>query len=84
MTANNIIEICQRLIIDFTAITPQDIKDLVFVMNTQHLRVISEHYGYEIPSEKFIETKIFGYDVIHNEYLPMYQILLGFKKDIQL
>ena len=82
MKANNIIETCQRLLLDFYKITPIDISDLCFVMNTNHLKTIAEHYDYDFPKDKIIQTKMFGHDVIHNEYVPMYEIYLGFKKQI--
>jgi hypothetical protein len=82
MKANNIIETCQRLLLDLYEITPRDISDLCFVMNTNHLKAIAEHYDYDVPKDKIIQTKIFGHEVIHNENLPMYEIYLGFKKQI--
>jgi hypothetical protein len=82
MKANDIIETCQRLLLDFYKITPIDISDLCFVMNTNHLKTIAEHYDYYFPKDKIIQTKMFGHDVIHNEYVPMYEIYLGFKKQI--
>jgi hypothetical protein len=83
MTANNIIDTCQILLLDIYKITQRDIIDLCFVMNTKHLKTISEHYGYDFPKDKIIETKILGHEVIHNECVPMYEIYLGFKKDIK-
>ena len=83
MTANNIIETCQRLLLDIQKITPIDISNLCFIMNTNHLKTIAEHYNYDVPKDKIIKTHIFGHEVIHNEYVPMYEIYLGFRKDIK-
>jgi hypothetical protein len=83
MTANNIIETCQYLLLDIYKITQRDIIDLCFIMNTNHLKTIAEHYDYDFPKDKIIKTKILGHDVIYNEHVPMYEIYLGFKKEIE-
>lgn len=84
MKANDILDNCQRLLLDIYRITPVTIDGLCFIMNTQHLKTISEHYGYDVINSKIMQTTMFGHNVIHNEHLPMNTILLGYEKQINI
>jgi hypothetical protein len=84
MKCNDILDNCQRLLLDIYKITPVTIDGLCFIMNTKHLKTISEHYGFEVPDSKIIQTTIFGHNVIHNEHLPMNSILLGYEKQVNV
>jgi hypothetical protein len=84
MKCNDILDTCQNLLLDIYKNTPVTIDRLCFIMNTQHLKTIGEHYGWDVPSSKIIQTTIFGYNVIHNEHLPMNSILLGYEKQVNI
>lgn len=83
MTADNIFAICNKLKYDMLVNYYKE-NDLFFIMNTEHIKTIAKSYTPEASLDNIRDCKIMGLSVIHNKYLPMNEILLGIKKDIQL
>jgi hypothetical protein len=83
MTANEILLTCHKLLYDIYEITARDVTELSFIMNSNHIKTIHEHYNYKTEITPIHIIRIMGHKVIHNEFLPNHVILLGYEKQIE-
>lgn len=83
MDAELILEKCNQLKYNVLINFYEKEDNLLFIMNTEHLKTISKKYTPEASLENVRDCKIMGHKVIHNENLPMNSILLGYETKIK-